>query len=90
MTQSLIREARERAGLTQAELAARSGVAQSTISAYESGKRDPGLKVLSKLLDASGFGLALRPRRPSDEEAGRILADVMDLADTIMRARARA
>jgi transcriptional regulator with XRE-family HTH domain len=87
VTTSLIREARERAGLTQAELAARSGVAQSTISAYESGRRDPGLKVLSKLLDAAGFRLRIRRRLPTPEEAGRQLYDVLELADTIRRAK---
>jgi transcriptional regulator with XRE-family HTH domain len=90
VTTSLLREARERARLTQKQLAERSGIAQSTISAYESGKREPGVEALTKLLDAAGFGLALRPRRPTDAEAGRILAGVMDLAHTIRRSRARA
>ena len=82
----LLREARERAGLTQAELAERSGVAQSTISAYESGRRDPGWRVLMKLVDAAGYGLTLRGRTPSPEEAGRTLFDAMQLAHTIKRA----
>lgn len=90
MTRSLLREARERAGLTQKQLADRSRIAQSTISAYESGKREPGVDALERLLDAAGFGLTLRPRRPTDAEAGRILAGVMDLAHTIRRSRVRA
>jgi predicted nucleotidyltransferase/DNA-binding XRE family transcriptional regulator len=51
---ALLREARLRAGLTQARLAQRAGVAQSVISAYESGRRQPSLPVLLGLLRASG------------------------------------
>ncbi|HVT77532.1 MAG TPA: helix-turn-helix transcriptional regulator [Acidimicrobiales bacterium] len=87
MTPSLIREARERAGLTQAELAARSGVAQSTISAYESGKREPGVEALERLLDAAGYELTIRRRMPTPEQAGRQLYEVLELADTIRRAK---
>lgn len=36
-----IKEARERKGLTQAELAAKLGVAQNTFCGYESGDHDP-------------------------------------------------
>lgn len=36
-----IRERREQAGLTQAELARRSGIAQPNIAAYEKGRRSP-------------------------------------------------
>ncbi len=54
---SLLREARRRAGLTQAELGQRAGVTQSVISAYESGHRQPSLPVLLGLLRASGHAL---------------------------------
>lgn len=83
----VLREARERSGLTQSELSERSGVAQSTISAYESGRRDPGWRVLGKLVHAAGFEVVLRSRRPTPEEAGRVLFDVMNLAHTLQRAR---
>ena len=39
---ALIREARQRAGLSQTELARRAAVAQSVISAYETDRREPG------------------------------------------------
>lgn len=52
-----IREARERAGLSQAELAARAGVSQPVISAYESGRREPSMAMLAKLVEASGHAL---------------------------------
>ncbi|MDR6866893.1 transcriptional regulator with XRE-family HTH domain [Microbacterium resistens] len=44
-----LREARERAGLSQAQLAMRSGVAQPNIAAYESGRRNPSAAMLDRL-----------------------------------------
>ena len=53
----LIRESRRRSGLSQAELARRAQVSQPVISAYESGRREPGLSMLTKLVEASGHQL---------------------------------
>ena len=50
---SRIRTARLAAGLTQAELAARSGVRQPNIAAYERGSRRPSAQMLSRLLEAA-------------------------------------
>lgn len=44
-----LRESRERAGLSQAQLAARSGVAQPNIAAYESGRRNPSAAMVDRL-----------------------------------------
>ena len=55
----MIREARQLARLSQTDLARRAGVAQSVISAYESDHREPGLRTLTKLIEASGHRLAL-------------------------------
>ncbi|MEV0080490.1 helix-turn-helix transcriptional regulator [Nocardia neocaledoniensis] len=44
---------RRAAGLTQAELAQRSGVAQSDIAAFESGNRRPSPMMLSRPRDAA-------------------------------------
>ncbi|WP_439693579.1 helix-turn-helix domain-containing protein [Curtobacterium sp. SP.BCo] len=52
---SLIRDARNRAELTQVQLAARAGVTQSVISTYENGRREPSLAALQRLLLAAGF-----------------------------------
>jgi predicted nucleotidyltransferase len=60
---ALLREARRRAGLSQAELAARTGVAQSVISVYESGRRQPALPTLAALIKATGFDLDVRLRQ---------------------------
>lgn len=54
MAAELLREARGRAGLTQRELAARAGVAQSVVSAYESGRRKPAFETLLRLIAATG------------------------------------
>lgn len=63
-----LRSARQRAQLTQDQLAARAGVTQSVISAYESGRRQPSVPTLAALVAATGFELDLRlrttPRRP--------------------------
>lgn len=62
---NLLREARTGAGLSQVELAARAGVTQSVISAYESGHRQPGLPTLAALIEATGYELTIGIRRPS-------------------------
>ena len=57
----LLREARLRAGLTQAELAERAGTARSQISRYERGDVLPSLETLRRLVRACdlelGFGV---------------------------------
>lgn len=62
---AVLGQARRRAGMTQADLAARAGTTQSAISAYESGARQPALDTLQRLVGAAGFDveLAVRERR---------------------------
>lgn len=50
---------RDRAQLTQAELAQRAGTSQPTIAAYESGTKSPTLRTLERL--AASAGLELHP-----------------------------
>jgi predicted nucleotidyltransferase len=45
------------------ELAARAGVTQSVVSAYESGHRQPSIPVLAALVDAAGYELVMSVRR---------------------------
>lgn len=47
-----LRELRERAGLSQSQLALRSGVAQPNIAAYEAGRRKPSAAMLDRLRSA--------------------------------------
>jgi len=71
---TLLRDARQRAGLTQAELAVRAGTTQSVISAYESDRRQPALRTLEELVGAAGMALEVRVRapRPIDRLSGPI------------------
>ena len=55
----LLREARDGAGLSQSELAQRAGVAQSVVSAYEAGRREPSLPTLARLIAATGHELTV-------------------------------
>lgn len=60
----LLRAARQRANLTQVQLAVRAGVTQSVISTYENNRREPSFAVLHRLLVAAGFDpeIVLHPR----------------------------
>jgi transcriptional regulator with XRE-family HTH domain len=49
---TLIRDARQAAGITQLELADRAGTAQPAVAAYESGGKTPNLGTLERLLGA--------------------------------------
>jgi predicted transcriptional regulator len=51
----VLRQARHRAWLTQAELAARDGTTQSVISVYESNGRQPALATSADLIRADGL-----------------------------------
>jgi transcriptional regulator with XRE-family HTH domain len=58
----VLRQARRRAGLTQRELAARAGVAQSVVGRIETGAVIPRVDTLDRLLAAAGQGLEATPR----------------------------
>ena len=60
----LLKLARVKAELTQDQLAERAGVAQSLISAYENGRRQPTMPTLMRLLEAAGFDLRMRLEAP--------------------------
>ena len=51
-------DARKNAGLTQAQLAERTGIAQADISKLESGNANPSLKTLQRL--AAGMGMRVK------------------------------
>ena len=69
----LIREARLRAGLTQYELAERSGRERSVIARWEQGTVAPSAETLVELVRVCGFDLPLElvPRDPSVREKVR-------------------
>lgn len=86
----MIGQARERAGLTQQELATRAGVPQSTVSVYERGIRVPTLPTLERLLRAAGFTVDVELVRagPDVRRNGALLADLLELADRMPTERA--
>jgi len=86
---ALIRSARRRHGLRQADLARRAGTSQPVISAYERGRRDPTTATLRRLIAAAGDRLDLRlaphppeipPPSTPEQHAARFV-DVLLLAD---------
>jgi uncharacterized protein len=66
---SLILSARLKARLTQRQLAARLGVSQPVVAAYESGRRQPTVQTLMRIVSAAGFDLRLilEPHEDHDE-----------------------
>ena len=56
----LIREARRRAGLTQAELAERISTAQPNVARWESAEMSPSVDVLTRVIQACGLDLLVR------------------------------
>jgi putative transcriptional regulator len=54
---NVIRTIRERAGLTQAELASRIGVTRQTLIAIEQGKYSPSLELAFQIAGVFGVGL---------------------------------
>lgn len=67
----LLRDARRRAGLTQADLAERLGVSQAAVAKLESPRANPTVDTLDKALWATGYRLTLdaAPRRPGVDES---------------------
>lgn len=70
---ALIREARLRAGLTQAELAERTGRDRSVIARWEQAAVAPGVDTLVELVRACGFDVPLElvPYEPREERLGK-------------------
>lgn len=65
---SIIRRLRKEQGLTQEELADRSGIRQASISAYECGLYEPMLKSFEAVLNGLGYELTVRKMRARAEE----------------------
>jgi transcriptional regulator with XRE-family HTH domain len=59
---TIIARARRGSGLSQRELARRSGTSQPTLSTYEHGSKSPTLAVAERIVNTSGYDLTLTPR----------------------------
>ena len=62
MSGTIIKRARRGSGLSQRELARRSGTSQPTLSTYEHGTKSPTLAVAERIINTSGYDLDLTPR----------------------------
>jgi transcriptional regulator with XRE-family HTH domain len=69
----LVREARKRAGLTQAQLAGRVGTTQSAIARIEAGAVAPSLRRLTQLVRACGFDIDVRLVPQDDHDVSMAL-----------------
>ena len=72
---TIVREARRRAGLTQGELAVRTGTTQSSIARLETGATEASLARIDLLVRACGFDLVL------DLDRGRVDPDEWQQAE---------
>jgi transcriptional regulator with XRE-family HTH domain len=87
----MLRTSRLAAGLSQADLARRVGTSQATISAYETGQKQPSVDTLARLLAATGARLTVERGGPPVTEPSsrdkatraRRLLDVLALAEAL-------
>ena len=79
----LIRQIREESGLKQVELARRSGIQSSVLSAYEHGERQPSVAALARIAGAAGLEVRVGQSLDKMEmlRAGNILVQVIELAE---------
>jgi transcriptional regulator with XRE-family HTH domain len=75
----LVRIARQRAGLTQQELADRSGHPRETIARWETGVREPSLATLRALVEAANLELVLNLAE-HDESLQEAVEDQLELS----------
>ncbi|MGA2295372.1 MAG: helix-turn-helix domain-containing protein [Acidimicrobiales bacterium] len=69
-TGRLLKRARASARLSQTDVARRANIAQSVISAYESGRREPSVSTLERLVRATGHRLVLDLEHSSEFQPG--------------------
>lgn len=79
----MIRRARLRAGLSQAQVAAQADMSQPTICDYERARHEPTVASLARVLRACGHRLEVVCARPDPATAGQRLSEVLDLAASI-------
>jgi len=89
-----LRGLRQRAGLSQAEMAKRLGVTPSVLSAYERGRREPRVDVFFKAVEVAGYHVdyvqknqpsSRRWTVPNAEEKAEVLARVVALGMALPR-----
>lgn len=71
----MLKYLRNREGLSQAELASKLGVAKSTISMYEVGKREPDFETLESIADFFNVDMNFLLGKSQNEPTGYYLND---------------
>jgi transcriptional regulator with XRE-family HTH domain len=71
---NIVRDLRERSGLTQRQLAELGGTSQPTIAAYEAGSKSPNLKTVERLARSVGLEAVVDFVPPLTREDRRSLA----------------
>jgi len=84
---SLLQSARQRLGLSQTAFADLLGIAQPTLSAYESGHRPPTLPTLLRMLERAGLELRLELAERDNHDA--VLAEWGRTRDEATKQRMR-
>ena len=84
---SLLQSARQRLGLSQTAFADLVGIAQPTLSAYESGHRQPTLPTLLRMLERAGLELRLELAERDNHDA--VLAEWERTLDDATKQRLR-
>ena len=77
-----LRALRQRAEQTQAEVASVTGIPVTVLSAYERGRRQPGLDAAARIIAALGFRVEFVPAITPAVQAQR-LEDVLTLAGAL-------
>lgn len=89
----LLRDARKRAGISQAALAARARTSQPAVARYEAGVTVPSLATLERLLAACGGRVVLADgaavARPRRRDRGRDVAPLHESRDRVLQAARR-
>jgi len=65
----LLRLAGDKANMTQTDLALQAGITQQSISAYETGRKEPTIPTLVRLLAAAGSEMRIRLEPIDDHDA---------------------
>lgn len=77
-----LRTLRRRSGRSQGDVAAAVGIPASVLSAYERGRRQPGLEVAGRIIEALGYRVGF-VRLPDPATQARRLEDVLTLAEAL-------
>jgi hypothetical protein len=86
---ALIREARRRAGLTQAQLAKRVGTSQPAIARYERARAMPDLDTLGRIVEACGLELRLELAEPDPQREAAASAALARTVEERLEANTR-